>query len=74
MIRRESLRRRLSIIARDGLSIGLDGCPVGGWPETQQAMQRLCDELPHRSERTYSVSDVVDALYTVDHADRYRIR
>lgn len=72
--RRESLKQRLRIIERDGLSCGLDGCPVGSWPETQQAMRALADELPHRTERTYILSDVIDALYVEDHAGRYRVR
>ena len=72
--RRESLRQRLTIIARTGLRCGLAGCPVGGWGETDQAMRRLEEDLPRRSERTYSLADVVSALYYVDHADRYRVR
>lgn len=52
----------------------LDGCPVGGWGETQQAFQRLEDDLPLRSMRAYTIAEFVAAAYTVDHADRYRTR
>jgi hypothetical protein len=51
---------------------GLDGCPVGGWPETEQAIRRLADELP--AARSYSTSALIDAVYLVDHAGRYRTR
>lgn len=47
---------------------GLDGCPQGGWPETAQAIRRIDDEIP----RGVGVGDVIDALYRVDHAGRYR--
>lgn len=50
----------------------LDGCPVGGWGETQQAMQRLRELLPSREARSYSVEDFIDAVYRIDAADRYR--
>lgn len=53
---------------------GLAGCPEGGWPETQQAMRRIADELPLRDTRAYRVHDVVDALYAIDHAGRYCAR
>jgi hypothetical protein len=54
--------------------LGLDGCPVGGWPETRQARSRLGEALPLRSERLYTVGDLVSFAMTVDYADRYRIR
>ncbi len=72
--RRESLKQRLKIIERDGLRCGLDGCPVGGWPETQEAIRQLADVLPARDKRDYSVYDVISSLYRVDGADRYRVR
>ena len=50
------------------------GKPVGGWPETQQAMRELRDELPLRSQREYTVQQFVDAVYITDSADRYRSR
>ena len=50
---------------------GLVGCPVGGWGETQQAMRRIVDELPHRQDRAYHVDDLVAAALVVNHADRY---
>jgi len=73
--KRESLKTRLAIIRRaGGPRCGLDGCPVGGWGETQQALRQLAEDLPLKSERTYSVQQVVDALYDVDSAGRYRVR
>lgn len=53
---------------------GLGGCPEGGWPETQQAKRRLEDALPHRSERTYTACEIIDALYTVNNMGRYEYR
>jgi hypothetical protein len=50
---------------------GLAGCPVGGWPETEQAKRRIADELPPRAMRSYTVDDVVGELYSVNHANRY---
>jgi hypothetical protein len=32
----------------------------------------MADELPR--DRTYTVRDLIDALYTVDSAGRYRVR
>lgn len=56
------------------LTCGLAGCPEGGWPETQQAMRRLAEELPMRDARSYHVSDLVYRIYEVDSAGRYRVR
>lgn len=50
----------------------LAGCPVGGWPETEQAMRAIRDALPLRSTREYTTAEFVSAVYYVDHADRYR--
>lgn len=52
----------------------LEGCPQGGWGETTQAWGNITDELPHRSERMYTVNHFVDAVYCVDSADRWRRR
>jgi hypothetical protein len=52
----------------------LDGCPVGGWPETQQARRAILDDLPVRSLRAYTLDEWISAVYTVDYADRYRTR
>ena len=71
MARKETLRQAVHL-ARSGrraVRCGLTGCPVGGWPETAQAMRRLADELPR--ERRYTVAQLVDALYCVDFAGRY---
>ncbi len=72
---RQSLRQTVSLVRSGRLRVdGLAGCPVGGWAETAQAMRRIEDELPHRSQRSYTLAQIVDALYAVDHADRYRPR
>lgn len=73
-MKRETLKQRLAIIRREGIRCGLDGCPVGGWPETRQAMLRLADELPRRDERDYDIRQLVAALYWVNDADRYEWR
>ena len=52
----------------------LHGCPVGGWPETEQAMMRIADELPFRSDRSYTIDEFVASAYEVDFARRYRTR
>lgn len=52
-------------------ALELEGKPVGGWPETEQALRQLRADLPLQSEREYTVEDFVDALYTVS-GDRYR--
>jgi hypothetical protein len=72
--RRETLQRRMAIIARDGLRCGLAGCPVGGWGETRQAVARLRDELPDRSDRSYTVWDVIAVCYRLSHSGRYQWR
>ena len=70
----ETLNQRLAIIRRDGLRCGLDGCPVGGWPETRQAILRLADDLPRRDRRDYTLWQLVESLYAVNDADRYEWR
>jgi hypothetical protein len=50
----------------------LDGCPVGGWPQTEQVRRELRNELPVRSLRSYTADEFISALYTVDSSDRYR--
>jgi hypothetical protein len=75
-MRRESLKQALKIIAtgRRNSVWALVGCPDGGWGETMQAWRRVGDDLPHRTERSYTVVQLVEALYVLDHADRYRPR
>jgi hypothetical protein len=51
----------------------LDGCPVGGWPETEQAKRQILDSLPSKSDRKYALQELIDALYTVSN-DRYQLR
>jgi hypothetical protein len=72
--KRETLKQAVARIRRRGLRCGLDGCPEGSWPETRQALLRLQDELPPPAARTYTFWDVVEALYVVDHNDRWRVR
>jgi len=68
-------------LARSGKSrdltraaVRLDGCPEGGWPETQQAWRDIESWLPLESERSYDVATFVDALYAIDGAGRYRAK
>ena len=57
------------------LSTALDGCPVGGWPQTEQAMRLIADELPAAAARDYTINQFVDAAYEIDRStDRYRTR
>jgi hypothetical protein len=51
----------------------LDGKPIGGWPETQQAWREVVNELPFRHDRSYTVDHFVDAMYERD-GSRYRRR
>ena len=43
----------------------LDGLPIGGWPETEQARRRLIEDLPGTWDRDYAASDLIAALYDV---------
>ena len=71
--RRESLHQRLRLIRSGRASAsGLEGCPVGGWPETQQGMRSIREDIPVRAARTYTIHQLVDAIYTVDASGRYR--
>jgi hypothetical protein len=74
----ESIKTRIAKIRRgDRATVGtwaLIGCPSGGWGETAQARQQLADTLPDRSRRSYTVTDLISALYALDHADRYQPR
>lgn len=76
--RRQSLacaiRRARSGESRDlaRAARALDGCPVGGWPETEQAKRAILNDLPLRSCRSYTVDQWIAAVYRVDSADRYR--
>lgn len=45
----------------------LNGLPVGGWPETQQAMRLIENELP----RGIDCDDFVDAVYIITSSGRY---
>jgi len=76
MARKETLRQavKLARTGRRPVRAGLDGCPVGGWARTQQALAGLAEELPHYTARHYTVDQLVDALYVVDHVNRYRWR
>lgn len=52
----------------------LHGLPAGGWPETQQAIRQIEDQLPSPSARNYSVDEFIEAIYSVDKHGRYRIK
>jgi len=53
---------------------GLDGCPVGGWGETDQAMRRLREELPFRQDRDWTLGDLVAREMVEDSTGRWRRR
>lgn len=61
-------------IARDSRRVpySLDGLPVGGWAETQQALRDLEQALP--LDRDYTLAEYVSANYYVDSTGRYRSR
>ena len=42
--------------------------------QREQAMRRIADELPRADERSYSLHDLINSLYSVDHADWYVYR
>jgi hypothetical protein len=74
---RQTLRQATLLIASGDIALiraahALDGCPIGGWAETQQARRRMLEELPSRAARSYTLTEFTDAVYTVDTADRYR--
>lgn len=50
----------------------LHGCPVGAWGETEQAKRAIAAELPPLGLRRYHVFALIDALFVIDAADRYR--
>ncbi len=54
-------------------AVALEGLPVGGWGETEQARREgVLGQLPLRSQRSYTIDQFISAVYTVDQADRYR--
>lgn len=72
--RREPLAARVRKIrgGAPGPWWDLTGCPAGGWSETSQAIARIRDALPLSVARAYSIWQLIDALYRVDHAGRYQ--
>ena len=62
---RQSLKQAKVLVKKGTLKLrcGLAGCPVGAWPQTDQARRALANELPHSSERTYTVTEFVEAIY-----------
>ena len=58
---------------RRGL-VGMIGCPVGGCGETDQARRRLAEMTPHRSERDYAVSDLIEYALYEDRSGRWAAR
>lgn len=49
----------------------LNGLPVGGWAETEQAFMRLAEYLPQPHCRAYTVAELVDQLYEVRGANAW---
>lgn len=49
-------------------ALELEGKPVGGWPETQQAIRQLHDELPRRVR----LGAFLDSVFVVSNG-RYKI-
>lgn len=47
-------------------STALHGCPVGSWPETEQARRVIADQLPHRAQRSYTVDEFVALCYAIE--------
>lgn len=68
---KESLRARLKKLQKKPMPDFLTGCPVGGWPETRQAMLQISEHLPRRDERTYTLAEFIDATHGVIASDRY---
>lgn len=66
----QTLSSAVQAVTSGRFKSGLDGLPIGGWPETQRAIRQLTDELPLRCERSYTVSDLIAALYHTS-GDRY---
>lgn len=59
----------------DVLRCGLEGLPnLFSEGKTEQALLRIYDKVPRFSARSYSVDQLVAALYYLDAADRYRLR
>jgi hypothetical protein len=50
----------------------LAGCPVGGWPETQQAMTAVSEAIPDARSRAWSREQLLDKVMIKDHADRWQ--
>lgn len=55
-----------------GALCGLSGCPVGGWPETEQAFRRIYETLPYQTPRDQRDMFVSKHLMVVD--GRYAFR
>jgi len=51
---------------------GLKGCPIGGWPETEQALRGVSDALPLRAERDFTINAFLEAVTRETPARRYR--
>lgn len=47
----------------------MHGRPVGAWGDTAQARQNLVADLPARSQRSYSASELIEAMYDIRNAD-----
>jgi hypothetical protein len=72
---KQTLKQALHLVDTGKMRVtSLVGLPAGGWGDTQQALRQLREDLPLRSERSYTIDEFVSARYELDHADRYRVR
>jgi hypothetical protein len=69
-----TLQQAVLAYQRGELIGGLAGCPEGGWGDTQQARQQLLEQLPLRQLRSYTLEQLIDAVYYVDSCGKYRAR
>lgn len=71
--RKQSLRAAVRAIQTGAMQIhgGLDGLPVGGWPETQQAVRQLEESIPGPWARSYTVEQIIDAVWATDASGRF---
>lgn len=73
-MKKETLKSALNIFrsGRGYCRSGLAGLPVAD-ARADQAIAQLKNDLPLREFRAYSVSQFIDAAYTVDPQGRYQI-
>ncbi len=75
-MKKQSLKDILVSVAANPKSpvvlANLDGKRRGSDPETQAVLRQMEAALPLRGGRTYSLGELIDALYTVDAEGVYR--